>query len=183
MTRSASLSQLPSEFDDFLHAPIGEDGIGEDGNGMLLSVLSALARLNLDPWQEAAKLAVLPGAIAAQRLAALIAELPNGPTAHLDPGAIAAGLIARLPRRQAGRHISSRERLPRAGATTNPQATMRVIVINAIFIAFVLGIQWIMGSFPTSRQVDKAHDAPASSTVAPQVPPLNSGHSRGGGLG
>jgi hypothetical protein len=182
MTRSTSLSQLPSEFDDFLHAPIGEDGIGDDGNGMLLSVLSALARLNLDPWQEAAKLAALPGAIAAQRLAALIAELPNGPMAHLDPGTIAARLIARLPR-QADPHIPSREMLPSGGAATNPRAVMRVIVINAIFIVFVLGTQWIMGSHPTSRQVDKPLHAPASSTVSPQVPPLNSGHSRDGGLG
>jgi hypothetical protein len=56
MTRPASVSALGSEFDDFLFAPIGEDG-----NGMLLSVLSALARLGFDPWEEAAKLAQLPG--------------------------------------------------------------------------------------------------------------------------
>jgi hypothetical protein len=35
MARSASVSALGSEFDDFLFAPIGEDR-----NGMLLSVLS-----------------------------------------------------------------------------------------------------------------------------------------------
>ena len=52
MTATASVSRLGSEFDDFLYAPIGEDR-----NGMLLSVLSALARLDIDPWQEAAKLA------------------------------------------------------------------------------------------------------------------------------
>ena len=45
-----------AEFNDFLFAPIGEDG-----NGMLVSVLSGLARLDVDPWQEAAKLAQLPG--------------------------------------------------------------------------------------------------------------------------
>ena len=50
MTYSASVSRLGSEFDDFLFAPIGADRIG-----MLLSVLSALARLDIDPWQEAAK--------------------------------------------------------------------------------------------------------------------------------
>jgi hypothetical protein len=37
-----------SEFADFLYAPIGEEE-----NGMLLTVLSALARIGLDPWQEA----------------------------------------------------------------------------------------------------------------------------------
>jgi hypothetical protein len=44
---------------------------------MPLSVLSALARLNLDPWHEAAELSDLPKDTAAQRLAALIALLPG----------------------------------------------------------------------------------------------------------
>jgi hypothetical protein len=70
MTYSASVSRLGSEFDDFLFAPIGEDR-----NGLLLRVLSALARLEIDPWQEVAELAGLPGATATQRLASLIAEL------------------------------------------------------------------------------------------------------------
>jgi hypothetical protein len=48
-------SLLDSEFNDFLFAPIGEEG-----NEMLLSVLSALARLGVDPWQEAARLSQLP---------------------------------------------------------------------------------------------------------------------------
>jgi hypothetical protein len=56
MAPSASVSHLGSEFDNFLFA-----SIGESRNGMLLSVLSALARLDLDPWQEAAELARLPG--------------------------------------------------------------------------------------------------------------------------
>jgi hypothetical protein len=61
MTRSPSISVLGSEFDDFLFAPIGEDR-----NDMPLSVLSALARLDIDPWHEAAELARLPGETATQ---------------------------------------------------------------------------------------------------------------------
>jgi len=38
MTRAVSVSLLGSEFDDFLYAPVGEDG-----NEMRLSVLSAIA--------------------------------------------------------------------------------------------------------------------------------------------
>jgi hypothetical protein len=177
MTRSASLSQLPSEFDDFLYAPIGEDG-----NGMLLSVLSALARLDLDPWQEASRLARLPGKTATQRLASLIAELPDGPLAHRDPGMIAAGLIGRLPR-LASSLTPAREMMLGAGATTDSRAVIRVIVINVIFIAVMLGTHWVMGSHPTTGQIDNAHHAPASSTVSPPVPQPNFGHSRGGGIG
>ena len=56
----------------FSTAPIGAD----DGE-MPLSVLSALTRLDLDPWQEAAELSELPKGTATQRLAALIARLPG----------------------------------------------------------------------------------------------------------
>ena len=64
MMRAASTPYLGSQFDDFLFAPIGEEE-----NGMLLSVVSALARLDLDPWQEAASLTGLPVGTATQRLA------------------------------------------------------------------------------------------------------------------
>jgi hypothetical protein len=77
MTRSTSISPLGHEFNEFLFAPIGEEK-----NGMLLSVLSALARLDVDPWREAAELAQLPRQTATQRLASLIAALPDGPSAH-----------------------------------------------------------------------------------------------------
>ncbi len=47
-----SNAPLGSEFDNFLFAPIGVDK-----NGMVLSVVSALARLDVDPWEEAEELA------------------------------------------------------------------------------------------------------------------------------
>src|SRR5580704_16843956 len=94
MTRSGRVAVLAPELDDFLFAPIGEER-----NGMLLSVVSALARLNIDPWQEAANLAQLPRTTAARRLASLIAELPDTPSTLLAPGANAARLMAQLPRR------------------------------------------------------------------------------------
>jgi hypothetical protein len=72
MTRTTSLSPLGSEFDNFLFAPIGEDK-----NGMLLSVVSALARLDVDPWQEAGELARLPPESAIARLASRISALPK----------------------------------------------------------------------------------------------------------
>src|SRR5579859_3298181 len=92
MMCSAPVVRLESEFDAFLFAPLGEDT-----NGVLLSVLSALVRLDVDPWQEAAKLARLPGKKAAERLASLIASLPEGALVHADAGTIAARLIDLLP--------------------------------------------------------------------------------------
>lgn len=52
MTHAALAPLIGPEFDKFLCA-----SIGEDRNGTMLSVLSALARLDVDPWQEAADLA------------------------------------------------------------------------------------------------------------------------------
>ena len=49
--RATSIAYLGREFDGFLFAPIGEDA-----NGMLLSVISVLGRLNIDPWQEASEI-------------------------------------------------------------------------------------------------------------------------------
>ena len=140
MTRSALSSLLGPEFDDFLFAPIGEDR-----NDIPLSLVSALARLDIDPWQEAAKLARLPRETATQRLASLIAALPEGPSAHLDPGAIAARLIALLPRR-ARSNIPSRETLLSVSAVTNLRAIIYLIFIYAILASFMLGAEWIAAS-------------------------------------
>jgi len=92
MARSALTPLLGREFDDFLFAPIGEDR-----NGTTLSVLSALARGGVDPWQEAVALAGMTKERATERLAVLIAatsaDLAIGPSV----AAIAARLIALLP--------------------------------------------------------------------------------------
>jgi hypothetical protein len=88
MTPALATFFVSAEFNDFLYAPIG----AEDST-MTLSVLSALSRLNVDPWAEAAQLSALPKDIAAQRLASLIARLPGGRWAQADCAPIAKRLI------------------------------------------------------------------------------------------
>ena len=91
----AALSQIsigPSPFAPFLYASVGEDKAGIE-----LTVLSALARLGLDPWNEAARLANLPHAAAVQALAKSIALLPLGNWREADSPEIAARLVGRLP--------------------------------------------------------------------------------------
>jgi hypothetical protein len=164
MTRT-SFSPLASEFDDFLFAPIGEGR-----NDVPLSVLSALARLDIDPWQEAAELARVSRETATQRLASLIAALPDGPSAHLDPGRIAARLIALLPK-QSSSKISERGKLPDVGDVTKFRAG---ICMFAVFMAITLAAQWILANRQTSAEGDNTH-TPATSEVSPQLPPSNSG--------
>jgi len=165
MTRSPSIFGLGSEFDDFLFAPIGADR-----NDMPLSVLSALARLDMDPWLEAAELARLPRETATQRLASSIAAQPNGPSVHLEPGTIAARLIALLPR-QASSKIPSPGTLPDAEEVTKFGAGMFMFLV---FLAFMWAAQWIAASSEPPAQVDTT-STPASSTFSLEVPPPNSG--------
>jgi hypothetical protein len=161
MSRSVYTPLLGPEFDDFLSAPLGEDR-----NGMRLSVLSALARLEVDPWQEAAKLARLPGATATERLAWLIASLPNEPSIHRDPDTIAVRLVALLPRR-ANSNTAPLKALIGAGKVTHSWA-----VICVVLTVLALGTEWIVARHQPSGQVDKAH-TPASGTIPPQSVPIS----------
>lgn len=67
---------------------------------MALTVLSALARQNVDPWQEAADLSKLPRETAMQRIASRLEALPGDPS-QVDRSAIAERLLALLPRARA----------------------------------------------------------------------------------
>jgi hypothetical protein len=88
----SSTSKLSATFNDFLFATVCEDR-----NEMPLSVISALARLDLDPWTEAAELARMPADGAAQRLSALLSGVVHDSPAQSDGATIAARLIALLP--------------------------------------------------------------------------------------
>ncbi len=112
----------------------------------MLSVLSALARLDVDPWQEAANLARMPREAASERLTALIAALPDEPTADISAKAIAADLVALLPRTS-----SFNVRSPDSVfAAVGPQRTQVRIALGAlaivILIAFALSANLSPGS-------------------------------------
>jgi hypothetical protein len=161
VTAAASVSFFRREFDDFLFAPIGADK-----NEMPLTVLSALSRLDLDPWEEAAELSELPKDTATQRLATLIARLPGGRWAHADSKAIADRLIDLLPCR-------SRSNVqPGKKAQGLPQMAGSPVVLICAALALVALI--IAANFERSARSDDA-DAPAfSSASPPQTPVPNS---------
>ena len=93
MTHAALSPLIGPEFDEFLGT-----SIGEDRNGTGLSVLSALARLDVDPWKEATNLARMPREAAAVRLTELIEALPLAPASAIPSRMRAADLVALLPR-------------------------------------------------------------------------------------
>jgi hypothetical protein len=164
MKRSGPMSSLGSGFDNFLLAPIGEDN-----NGMVLSVLSALARLDVDPWEEAATLARLAGSTATRKLDSLIAALPDGLSARPNSGTIAARLISLLPRR-VGSDVRSTVMLP---VTKSP--FVRYFIVYVIFTFFMLACQWLLGSPQTPAQVNSATTLSTTSSVSPQALPPSTG--------
>ncbi len=167
MTHSAAACPLGPEFEPFLFAPVGDDR-----NGLPLSVLSALARRDVDPWQEAARLTELPEATAARTLAALLGAAPDGAWTEAGGRATAARLIALLPRRASGGRSSSSGKPSgtlRAGATTERRLALPAILL-LIFMACMLGAEALTASHRAPAPIGHAR-ARSSSTVVPGAPP------------
>jgi hypothetical protein len=81
-------SVLSPSYDRFLYTPIFEQS-----NGTQLTVLSALARSNADPWEEAARLAAMPRADAETALAAVLCQISDGNWTRAEAKTVAARLI------------------------------------------------------------------------------------------
>jgi hypothetical protein len=125
-------SASKTAYEKFLFAAVGENGEGET-----LSVLSALARADLDPWSEAASLAFLPRGTAAQMLLRILKRLPDIPSdqATLDN---ALRLAALLP--TSGIHPEL------AAVAFSPERNVRLLAWAFTFLMIVvvsLVLQWV----------------------------------------
>jgi hypothetical protein len=92
MARPRFYAPLRPDLHNFLFA-----AVGEERNGIPLSMISALAQLGLDPWDEAGRLSSLAKQEAVERLAGLILRLPGTRRPPSDARQIAVGLIDVLP--------------------------------------------------------------------------------------
>src|SRR5580693_2860976 len=164
VTRATAASTPVTEFDEFLYASINEE---PDGT---LSVLSALARLDLDPWDEAARLARLPRAATIQFLTALIAALPQGSSAGGDPELHARRLTALLPRRVTNEAPAATAPLA-TGMTTNHRGFVRFALFYIALIALFFGEQWLM-----DHSQQPAHSGTVTSPASGDQPPNAPAH-------
>ncbi len=155
MTLRPAFSLINSEFNEFLFA-----SIGDEENGMPLSVMSALTRLGIDPWEQAAQLSALPQGVAASTLAPMIARLPGGLWGAAEAKSIAARLVALLPER---RTIALPRRDGRRGKVVGSRTTLLLIC----FLLAAVGCVTIAlkGDLPWSR--DRV-STPVSDTTSPQ---------------
>ena len=115
-----------NRFDRFLYATVGEDR-----NGYVVTVLSTLARLGLDPWKEASELGALSPDVARSRIGTLLSGFRDVPALGLEHGAVAARLALLLPERLS--HRVSKAARP-AISRRSP------ISIGWIFVVFLVGL-------------------------------------------
>src|SRR4051794_9892882 len=85
------LSRLDSQYDAFLYASLCES------DGVTLSLLSVLARQDVDPWQEAARLAELSRDEAINSLASKIWKSNSERWSSSEASVLAVRLIELLP--------------------------------------------------------------------------------------
>jgi len=100
---------------------------------MALSVLSAFARRNVDPWQEAARLSQLPREVATGELCSLIAEFSPGAPGRASPREIAERLMAPLPHSHRSAASQRKTFLGRAALTRRETVRTAVVLLFLLF--------------------------------------------------
>ena len=156
---AVTTSRMGCEFDRFLYA-----SVGNDSDGMPLTVLSALARMEVDPWEEASKLTQLPQESAVTELASLLGAFRNAPVVGLDPARIAAPLIALLPRPR-DRAPLMLKALVQAAPTRYPAAVSTLLTVLTYMVFMLIG-QWLMGSLQAHRPDRAAPDIDSNDRFA-----------------
>ncbi len=145
-----------SELDEFLFAPVIDDG-----TGMTLSVLSMLARAGVDPRGKAAELARLPEGKAIDALTSLIDELPRDLMPRGEAEAVAARLTALLPRRT---NPASTNGQAKIGA---PLTQTHAVAIAAILVFFLVGAVWATAGRQSLAQAGGPVRAASAAVAAP----------------
>lgn len=129
------LNPHPPEFDRFLYA-----SVGEDRNGYVVTVLSTLARLGLDPWKETAELVALGRDAARSRLGKLLARFPDVPTLESDYRRVAGDLSQLLPEGQTSgslKRVASTVAGGRPGTSGAIWAVLAIVFL--LFQMFMVG--------------------------------------------
>lgn len=119
-------------FERFLRATVGEDV-----NGINVTVLSMLSRLEVDPWTEASDLAAMPDGFARKRLDTLMTRFKDVPTLGRDQGKVISALLDLLPRNK----VAGNPNTPDVAARL-PALAMGVPFYWYIIASLILG--WII---------------------------------------
>ena len=160
-------AQLGHEFDAFLFA-----SVDQETDGGSLSVISVLARANVDLWREAADLARMPMDAANRRLTSLIGALPAGSAEPLVLAAIAGRLVRLFPRGTSA-SVASRGQSLQTDPALHSRTLTNMLLIAALVMAGALFAQWALADLhPPHEGVARAA---VSRTVAEQTARLDHG--------
>jgi len=129
-----------AEFERFLYA-----FVGEDRSGTAVTVLSMLARLDVDPWDEIAELVALKQEAASARLERLLSTFRDVPGLERNRGSVARELSLLLPKTPLPRSPSARKKA--MAAKKRPMSRGTVWTILAILVLFV-AIQILFAGIP-----------------------------------
>lgn len=156
MFNHSPLSLPPSDYDGFLF-----EVIGKNSNGTPLSVLSVLARANVDPWKEAARLSALPKTIAEKALASMLGGISEKDWNPIQEAEIARRLAQLLPRQNNGARL-----------TPNKAAEVGMQLPNfwLVWLSFALVITMLS---PHRHQATATSTSSSVSNPGPTVPSRN----------
>jgi hypothetical protein len=148
---------LRPDLDEFLFATVGEER-----DGMSLSVISALTGLGLDPWAEATRLSSLEKGEAIKQLVLMITGSPGERWASSEVRKIALGLIERLPSTSSAAAAADIGRQPGAGIAPEKMFWLVCVLLTVA----ALGIMLEDGGLPVGSQ---RHSTPVSQSEPPSL--------------
>lgn len=151
------LSLSNAQFDSFLYAPLYENGETS------LSVLSALARQDIDAWQEAARLDQLPKDAAINSFASTIWKLDSERWSPSDASILATVLVERLPSHHAS-HIRP------VSVESSAGNLMMWLVYGMLLGSIAMSGNGNLQSASNSNQPNHANSAIVQQEVASQSP-------------
>jgi membrane glycosyltransferase len=124
--------------------------------------VTLLARLDLDPWQEAARLAALAPEAAALTVTSVLEALPNASFNPRDNVSLAGRLVAMLPRAT----VAHGTMLQSLFATSGQTATRwrESVLFLAIYLIVMLATQFAM------TNIDPNHSNAASTSASNSAP-------------
>jgi hypothetical protein len=132
--------------------------ICEQADGVQLSVLSALARVNVDPWEEATKLAAMPRAIAQSTLISTLDLLSGRSWKPAEAEVVAERLIQLLP--QGGEMAES---------SAGEIAAVRAQRTNywLVWLVFAMAISFLSPHHQTTTDADQSKSVANTTSPAP----------------
>jgi hypothetical protein len=152
----STLTPLTPRYDAFLFAPVCNEA-----SGMSLSVVSALARANVDPWEEATRLATMPKALAERALVATLDLIPGRNWKPAEAKTIAARLVRLLPQPGEG------------GPTEVSPGGAQQKSYWWLWLGFAIGISVLAPRHPAATMDAGVAKSQSSATLATKTPGEN----------